>query len=188
MVDTKEVKEEDKFDGLKAGWGTFIRKIELYVLGDSVQQSLMKGEQIEMTDDDDPELFKHLFKKQLLKIVGQTPAVQDRHNTIPVFRSWLEISQQDFFKWLMTHTRDATLSVVTFSWESVEKTVPEIRRLHGADKSHTTSEVEQALANGWYWMVPGQDYAKAVFSLNDCIKTLKPNTSMVMYFRSIEAL
>ena len=117
MVDTKEVKEEDKFDGLKAGWGKFNRTIELYVLGDSVQQRLLKGKKIEMNDGDDPELFKHLFKKQLLKIVGQTPAVQDRHKTIPVFRSWLEISQQDFFKWLMTHTRDAALSEVTkFSW------------------------------------------------------------------------
>ena len=125
MVDSKEDKEEDKFGGLKAGCGKSNRDIEMYVLGDNVQQRLLKGEKIAMIDDDDPETFKHLFKKQLLKIVGQTPAVQDRHNTIPVFRSWLEISQQDFFKWLMRYTKDAALSEVTkFSWESVEKTVP----------------------------------------------------------------
>ena len=45
-----------------------------------------------------------------------------------------------------------------------------------------------ALANAWFWFVRNQDYEKAVFSTNACHIKLKPESNMIHYFRSIEAL
>ena len=91
MTDKSEVvREEDKYDGMKTGWGKFYRKLELFALGDPIKEKLLLGIKVVMNDGDDPLPLKYLFKQQLLKIVGQPGAVQERHLNIEVFNAWKE--------------------------------------------------------------------------------------------------
>ena len=144
--DDKEVKDKDVYDGSKEGWGKFERDLDLNCLGMPAKLKLIKGENITMKEDDDPADNKSLFTRQFMKIIGQPVAVQERHTTIAVFQVWLQESQQDLYKWLMTHTKDAAISEATkLNERKWTKTVMERKRNHGADKSHLIPEVEQAL-------------------------------------------
>ena len=187
--DDKEAEEKDKYNGGKQDIGTFTRKLEIYVLGKKVQEKFVNGEDIVIKEDSDIDKLKQLFNKELIQHQHRTVAGQSRMAEIPVFQVWLEEAKQTLYRWFVFNTKDEALAeVVKNGWKNVHLIMGDIKRIHGQEQGYVIPEVEMALTNAHFWFVHNQDYAKAVFDPKHCHHTLKHETNMIHYFRSIEAL
>ena len=161
----------------------------MHCLGKKVQEKLANGEEIIINRSSDIELLKLLFNKELVVYQHHSEAGQQRMLEIPVFLIWLEEAKQTLYKWFMYNTKEEALAEVTKNgWVNVHLTLGDIKRIHGQEQGYVIPEVEMALTNAWFWFVKNQDYEHAVFNTKTCHTKLKPETNMIHYFRSIEAL
>ena len=126
-----DVSEKNKYDGHEQEVGTFMRKLYMQILGKKVQEKLVKGENLTITEASNKEELKKLFNKELMAYQHRSDAGVARMAEIPVFQVWLEEARQTLYKWLMFNTKDEALAEVTKNgWEKVHLTIGDIKRIH----------------------------------------------------------